>query len=83
MLFSSNNFRKLSILSNISSEAYTNRVQALNNCFTWTEQVKSIELQCSLPALSYIIVSERINAIINKILVVETIYIPYMFYKVK
>ena len=34
MSFSLNNSRKLFILSNISSVAYTNRVQALNNCLT-------------------------------------------------
>ena len=77
MLFSPNNSRKLSILSNVLSVAYTSRVQALNNCLTWAEQVKSVELQCFLPTLSYTIVSEGMNTITNKIPVVETIYIPH------
>ena len=77
MSFSPNNSRKLFILSNVSSVAYTNRVQALNNCLTYAEQVKSVELQCSPPALSYTIVREGMNAATNKISVVEIIYISY------
>jgi len=77
MSFSPNNSRKLFILFNVLSVSYTNRIQALNNCLTWAEQVKSVELQCSPSTLSYTIVSERMNATTNKVPVVETIYIPY------
>jgi len=77
MLSSPNNSRESSILSNVSSVAYADRVQTLNNYLTWTEQVESIELQCSLSTLSYATVGEGTNATTDKAPVVETICVPH------
>ena len=56
---SSNISRDLSVHSNISFIAYTDRIQALANNYIWADQVESEKLQS--PSLSYVIVKEKIN----------------------
>jgi len=55
--FSTNNFREIPLVSNVSSTAYIDYVQILANSPTWAEQVEQGKIKES--AFSYIILKKK------------------------
>ena len=61
--------------SDASSMAYADQIQALANNPTWTEQVKSRELES--PSLSYASLKKGINDSANVATAIEPMLIPH------